>query len=82
MLHAQTHPTLDVEGCYGCKIASVRFGGLYRFKAEREGNYTQAEIARDIQQSARESGKDIMQKRGRRRPHEVKRDIDSSWEQV
>jgi len=26
MKHAETHPTLDVEGCFGCKIASTSFG--------------------------------------------------------
>jgi hypothetical protein len=25
-LHARTHPTLDVEGCYGCQLASVAIG--------------------------------------------------------
>lgn len=24
MIHAKTHPTLDVEGCYACKLASFR----------------------------------------------------------
>lgn len=26
MKHAETHPTLDVEGCFGCKVAGVRMG--------------------------------------------------------
>jgi hypothetical protein len=26
MKHAETHPTLDVEGCFGCKVASTSFG--------------------------------------------------------
>lgn len=26
MKHAETHPTLNVEGCFGCKIASTSFG--------------------------------------------------------
>lgn len=26
MKHAETHPTLDVEGCFGCRIAGVAFG--------------------------------------------------------
>lgn len=26
MKHAETHPTLDVEGCFGCRIAGVSFG--------------------------------------------------------
>jgi hypothetical protein len=24
--HAETHPTLDVDGCFGCRIANVRMG--------------------------------------------------------
>lgn len=26
MKHAETHPGLDVEGCFGCKVAGVRMG--------------------------------------------------------
>ena len=26
MKHAEVHPTLDVEGCFGCKVAGVRMG--------------------------------------------------------
>lgn len=26
MKHAETHPTLDVEGCFGCRIAGIRMG--------------------------------------------------------
>ncbi len=26
MKHAETHPTLDVEGCFGCRVAGVSFG--------------------------------------------------------
>lgn len=25
MKHRETHPDLDVEGCFGCRVASVRF---------------------------------------------------------
>jgi len=24
--HREVHPTLDVEGCFGCKVAGVRMG--------------------------------------------------------
>jgi len=27
MLHTRTHPTLDVAGCYACKVASVSLAG-------------------------------------------------------
>lgn len=26
MKHAETHPSLDVPGCFGCKVAGVSFG--------------------------------------------------------
>lgn len=26
MKHQETHPNLDVEGCFGCKVAGVSFG--------------------------------------------------------
>lgn len=26
MKHRETHPNLDVEGCFGCRIAGVRMG--------------------------------------------------------
>ena len=26
MKHQETHPNLDVEGCFGCRIAGVRMG--------------------------------------------------------
>jgi hypothetical protein len=26
MKHAEVHPSLDVDGCFGCKVAGVRMG--------------------------------------------------------
>jgi len=26
MKHRETHPNLDVEGCFGCRVAGVSFG--------------------------------------------------------
>jgi hypothetical protein len=26
MKHAEVHPSLDVEGCFGCKVSGVRMG--------------------------------------------------------
>ena len=26
MKHAETHPSLDVPGCFGCKVSGVAFG--------------------------------------------------------
>jgi len=28
MIHRRTHPDLDVEGCFGCKIAGVSFSSI------------------------------------------------------
>lgn len=78
-LHARSHPSLDVEGCFGCKVASVRFG-VARLKADNRGHYTQAEIGREIYDGAKKSGRDIQQVRGRRRPHEKQRD--GVWEKA
>ena len=79
-LHQQrVHPS-PVEGCYGCRVGSVRWGGLHRLRAENDGGYTQAGIAKEIYEGARTSGKDITQVRGRRRAHEVVKD--GAWEKV
>lgn len=58
-LHRETHPFLDVQGCFGCKIANVKIGGVHRFKREREEGYTQADVKRDIYFEARRTGRDI-----------------------
>lgn len=34
--HQEKHPFLDVEGCYGCRIAGVRFG-VSSITRERNG---------------------------------------------
>ena len=26
MKHQETHPSLDVEGCFGCRVAGIRMG--------------------------------------------------------
>ena len=26
MKHQETHPNLDVEGCFGCRVAGIRMG--------------------------------------------------------
>lgn len=26
MKHQETHPNLDVEGCFGCRVSGIRFG--------------------------------------------------------
>lgn len=40
MIHRQTHPDLDVAGCFGCKISSVRFGTVPGGAKDRRNNIT------------------------------------------
>lgn len=28
MIHQRTHPSLDVEGCYGCRISGIHWGAV------------------------------------------------------
>jgi hypothetical protein len=79
-LHRETHPDLDVEGCLGCKLVGLRFN-LTRLRAENQGHYTQASIARDIFANARDKKIDIQQVRGRRRPH-LKKTESTDWQKV
>lgn len=60
-LHREKHPDLDVEGCFGCRAAGIRFGGLERLKQAREQGVTQAEMRREIIADARRDGVDIKQ---------------------
>ena len=57
--HAETHPALDVDGCYGCKIAGVRLGGLARMKQEREAGVTQSQLGRETVEAAQTTGQPI-----------------------
>lgn len=57
--HQETHPALDVDGCYGCKISSVRLGGLTRLAAEREGGYTQGDLEKATIKEAERTGTEI-----------------------
>lgn len=59
MKHAETHPSLDVEGCYGCKIAGVKFGGLYRMANDRREGVTQKDRGREIIEAAKRDGREI-----------------------
>jgi len=45
--HAETHPSLDVEGCFGCKISNVRFAGLVSMKVLRDYGKTGREVAKE-----------------------------------
>ena len=61
-LHARTHPSLDVEGCFGCKVAGVRFGGLVRLANERAIGMTQADMGREVVEQAKKDGREIQPK--------------------
>lgn len=59
MKHAETHPTLDVDGCYGCKLAGIKFGGLTRFAIDRAEGVTQRDRGREIIDAAKRDGREI-----------------------
>ena len=35
MIHSQTHPSLDVEGCFACKISRVSLGFSEKMSSEK-----------------------------------------------
>lgn len=59
MKHAQTHPALNVDGCYGCKIAGIKFGGLARLAIDRADGVTQKDRGREIVEAAKRDGREI-----------------------
>lgn len=49
--HQETHPNLDVEGCFGCKVASVSISSaaMPQRKAHSHGiNQTEAQWDKDM----------------------------------
>jgi hypothetical protein len=40
MIHAKTHPTLDVDGCFGCKISGVKLGVSELMSGEKKREST------------------------------------------
>jgi len=59
MIHQRTHPTLDVEDCYTCKISTVTFGAVpdgTRPASIGKKNYQQ--LKRDVEayEGARKAG--------------------------
>ena len=63
--------------CFYHKMATIRFGGFHRMKAEREGGYTQQQLAREQMEDFRTSRHDVQQVRGRRTATEKR--IDGTW---
>lgn len=59
-LHRETHPDLNVDGCFGCKAASIRFdvAGLKREREERDvsGGRGTREYVRDMFEQRRRAG--------------------------
>ena len=51
MKHAEVHPSLDVEGCFGCKVAGVRMG--------TNTTTTRGQRVADINQTERNWNKDM-----------------------
>lgn len=51
MKHAEVHPTLDVEGCWKCKVASVSYGADALPTRRANSNTTNAKervLAKDL----------------------------------
>ena len=40
MIHANTHPNLDVEGCFACKISGVKLGVSEKLSSEKKREST------------------------------------------
>ena len=58
--HQETHPTLDVEGCYGCKISHIKVGTA-SFSRDRKGegpggSMTNREYVRKMYEDRRAAG--------------------------
>ena len=51
MKHQETHPNLDVEGCFGCRIANVRVGS--------NSTTTRGSRVAEINQTERNWNKDL-----------------------
>ncbi len=62
-LHRRTHPDLNAPGCFGCKAAGVRFGGIHSMKKMREDGSTGQSIKQEIYDAARRTGRDITRAR-------------------
>ena len=51
MKHQETHPNLDVEGCFGCRVAGVSFGS--------NTTTTRGQAVSEINQRAKNWDKDM-----------------------
>lgn len=51
MKHAEVHPSLDVEGCFGCKVANIRVGS--------NSTTTRGQRVAEVNQTERNWNKDM-----------------------
>lgn len=70
MKHAEKHPTLDIEGCFGCKIASTSFGS--------NSTTTRGAVVAQTERTARNWDKDMPAYKRLRRQGLQPRQIDGS----
>ena len=45
MKHAETHPTLDIDGCFACRISGLTIGVSDKFKSE---NARESTLSKDL----------------------------------
>lgn len=72
MKHAEVHPDLNVEGCFGCKVAGVSFGS--------NSTTTRGRRVAEINQTARNWDKDMPAYKRLRKNGLQPRSIDGSAE--
>lgn len=60
-LHREVHPHLDVDGCYACRVSSVRVD-TRMVRIDRELGETQSERLREIRDVAAADGREIQSK--------------------
>jgi hypothetical protein len=53
MVHRDKHPE-NVDGCYNCKLLSLRFNGMCALAAQRDYGKTEREITKENIESFRE----------------------------
>lgn len=75
------NPETTGGGCIRHKFAGgIRVNGLALFQHDRKHGLTQAQKAREMFETSKEDGVDIQAVRGKRRPHEKRRN--GNWEKV
>ncbi len=57
-LHREKHPDLDVEGCFGCKAAGIRFG-IETLKSQNRAHKTSKELYNEWSADWKADGIDV-----------------------